>query len=393
MDHNQTETTIVSSNATKSLFYCPHAPRLIWDVHDTISPWIFAAVASIISPAAVLLNALVIIAVMKRRELQKLSNILLSSMAVTDLLVGAISIPLSAIDGFLLPYQIVAAQHICTLDVATVWLSLTLTFCSLFHLVLIAWERYVAIRKWRYHRDTLTKSRLIKLAAIAWISGTAFVLIPFLISIAVSGRTTLVVFLVSTCFILALIVYFYVMVYLEIRKRKFNQILQVSVLVLLKTEYRVAKTTALVTAALFLSFVPVVSLPFLGRAFPVLQKMTSWRVVEILVLSNSLVNPLIYCYRDCRFKKVVLELLRIKNPKPKNAVDIVRFTERTDVDGPLNDRMEIVQEVDKNIRLARSASLDLTRLCDRPYIEPNKMLAKRSMSTPYIHVSGISDED
>ena len=106
MDHNQTETTIVSSNATKSLFYCPHAPRLIWDVHDTISPWIFAAVASIISPAAVLLNALVIIAVTKRRELQKPSNILLSSMAVTDLLVGAISIPLSAIDGFLLPIKL-----------------------------------------------------------------------------------------------------------------------------------------------------------------------------------------------------------------------------------------------------------------------------------------------
>ena len=393
MDHNETETTIVSSNATKSLFYCPHAPRLIWDVHDTISPWIFAAVASIISPAAVLLNALVIIAVMKRRELQKLSNILLSSMAVTDLLVGAISIPLSAIDGFLLPYQIVAAQHICTLDVATVWLSLTLTFCSLFHLVLIAWERYVAIRKWRYHRDTLTKSRLKKLAAIAWISGPVFVVSPFVFSTATNGKTNIAVFVVSTCLILALIVYFYVMVYLEIRKRKFNQILQVSVLVLLKTEYRVAKTTALVTAALFLSFVPVVSLPLLGIVFPVLRKMSSWRAVETLVLSNSLVNPLIYCYRDCRFKKVVLELLRIKSPKPKNAVDIVRFTERTDVDGPLNDRMEIVQEVDKNIRLARSASLDLTRLCDRPYIEPNKMLAKRSMSTPYIHVSGISDED
>ena len=387
------EASIMPSNTINSVFYCPHIPQLIWDVHDSISPWIFAAVASIISPAAVLLNALVIIAVMKRRELQKLSNILLSSMAVTDLLVGAICIPLSAIDGFLLPYQIVAAQHICTLDVATVWFSLTLTFCSLFHLVLIAWERYVAIRKWRYHRDTLTKSRLIKLAAIAWISGTAFVLIPFLISIAVSGWTTLVVFLVSTCFILALIVYFYVMVYLEIRKRKFNQILQVSVLVLLKTEYRVAKTTALVTAALFLSFVPVVSLPLLGIVFPVLRKMSAWRAVETLVLFNSLVNPLIYCYRDCRFKKVVLELLRVKKPKPKNAVDIVRFTERTDVDGPLKDRMEIIQEVDENIRLTRSASYDLTRLCDRPYIEPSKMLAKRSMSAPYIHVGGISDED
>ena len=391
MDHNRTETSIMSSNTTKSVFYCPHIPQLIWNVHDTISPWIFAAFASIISPAAVLLNALVIIAIMKRRELQKLSNILLSSMAVTDLLVGAICIPLSAIDGFLLPYQILAAQHICTLDVATVWLSLTLTFCSLFHLVLIAWERYVAIRKWRYHRDTVTKSRLIKLAAIAWISGTAFVLIPFLISIAVSGRTTLVVFLVSTCLILALIVYFYVMVYLEIRKRKFNQILQVSVLVLLKTEYRVAKTTALVTAALFLSFVPAVSLPLLGTFFPVLRKMSLWRVVETLVLSNSLVNPLIYCYRDCRFKKVVLELLSVKKPKPKNAVDIVRFTERTDVCGPLKDRVVIIQEVDENIRLTRSASYDLTRLSDRSYIDRYKMLAKRTMSAPC--VSGISGED
>ena len=393
MDHNQTETSIMSTNTTKSVFYCPHIPQLIWDVHDTISPWIFAAVASIISPATVLLNALVIIVVMKRRELQKLSNILLSSLAVTDLLVGAICIPLSAIDGFLLPYQILAAQDICTLDVATACFSLTLTFCSLFHLVLIAWERYVAIRKWRDYKDILTKSRLIKLAAIAWISGPVFILCPFLISVAASGRTSFVVFLASICFIVALILYFYVMVYLEIRKRKFNQILQVSVLALLKTEYRVAKTTALVTAALFLSFVPVLFLPLLGRIFPVLRKMSSWRVVETLVLSNSLVNPLIYCYRDCRLKKVVLELLRIKKPKPRNAVDIVRFIERTDVRGPLKDRVEIIQEGDKNIRLTRSASYDLTRLCDRPDIKPNIMLAKRSMSAPYIHVGGISGED
>ena len=380
MDHNRTETSIMSSNTTKSVCYCPHIPQLIWDVHDTI-----------ISPAAVLLNALVIIAIMKRRELQKLSNILLSSLAVTDLLVGAICIPLSAIDGFLLRYQIVAAQHICTLDVATACLSLTLTFCSLFHLALVAWERYVAIRKWRYHRDLLTKSRLKKLAAIAWISGPVFVLSPFLISLAVSGRTIVVVFLVSTCFILALIVYFYAMLYLEIRKRKFNQILQVSVVVLLKTEYRVATTTALVTAALFLSFVPAVSLPLLGTFFPVLRKMSLWRVVETLVLSNSLVNPLIYCYRDCRFKKVVLELLSMKKPKPKNAVDILRFTERTDVCGPLKDRVVIIQEVDENIRLTRSASYDLTRLSDRSYIDRYEMLAKRTMSAPC--VSGISGED
>ena len=172
------------------MFSCLQLPQLIWDVHDTISPWIFAAVASIISPAAVLLNALVIIAVMKRRELQKPSNILLSSLAVTDLLVGTISIPLSAVSGFLLSYQILAAQHICTLEMATGWFPITLTFCSLFHLVVIAWERYVAIQKWRDYRVIVTKGRLKKLAAIAWISGPVFVFSTSTIFIAVNGHLT-----------------------------------------------------------------------------------------------------------------------------------------------------------------------------------------------------------
>ena len=383
----------MSSNTNKSVFNCPQIPQFIWDVHDTISPWIFATVASIISPAAVLLNALVIIAVMKRRELQKPSNILLSSMAVTDLLVGAISIPLSALDGFLLPYQILPAQHICTLDAATAWFSITLTICSLVHLVVIAWERYVAIQKCMEYRVIVTKSRLKKLAAIAWISGPVFVFSPSTISIAIHGHITIEVIAALICCMLALIVYFYVMVYLGVRKLKFNQVSQVSVLVRMKLENRVDKTTAFVTAALIFSFIPVVSLALLGRVFSVLREMSTVRVVETLMFSNSLVNPLIYCYRDCRFKKVVLEILRVKKPKPKNAVDKVRFPKRKDGRGPLNDKVQITQEEDKNILLRRSESLDLIRFFDRAYIEPNKMFVKRTMSAPLIHVGGISGVD
>ena len=60
------------------MFYCSHAPHVIWDLQDTTSPWVFVAVAL---PPAVLLNTLihVIIAVKLRRELKRTSNILLSS--------------------------------------------------------------------------------------------------------------------------------------------------------------------------------------------------------------------------------------------------------------------------------------------------------------------------
>ena len=248
----------------------------------------------------------------------------------------------------------------------------------------------MAIQKWRDYRVKVTKSRLKKLAAIAWISGPVFVFSPSTISIAVSGHNTIEVLAALICCMLALIVYFYVMVYLGVRKQKFNQISQVSVLVTMKLENRVAKTTAIVTATLIFSFIPVVSLALLGRVFPVLREMSVVRVVETLMFSNSLVNPLIYCYRDCRFKKAVLEISRVKKPKPKNAVDKVRFTKRKDGRGPPNDKVQITQEEDKNILLRRSESLDLTRFLDRTYIEPNEMLVKRTMSAPLIHVGGIS---
>ena len=115
--------------------------------------------------------------------------------------------------------------------------------------------------------------------------------------------------------------------------------------------------------------------------------MSAVRLGETLMFSNSLVNPLIYCYRDRRFRKVVLEILRIKKPKPKNAVDKVRFTERKDGRGPLKDKVEITQEEDKTVLLRRSASLDLNRFFDRAYIEPNKMLVKRTMSAPSVNSS------
>ena len=53
---------------------------------------------------------------------------------------------------------------------------------------------------------------------------------------------------------LALIIYFYVMVKLGVRKRKLSQIRQVSKLVNEKLGQRVAMTTALVTIALILCF-------------------------------------------------------------------------------------------------------------------------------------------
>ena len=405
MDQREAELNTSSfSNTTRSVFYCPHDPHLVWDLHDTTSPWIFAAVASIISPTAVLLNVLIIIAVKQRKELQRASNILLSSMAVTDLLVGSICVPLSAVVGLVVPYQIQADHYICKLDSVAISFTITLAICSIFHLTMIAWERYLAIRKWIDYRVIVTRGRLKKLAIIAWVSAIVTVspthFFTALTGILRENEMALaleIFFLVLSAFLflaLSLIIYFYVMVYRGVRKRKLSQIRQVSELVKAKLEQRVAVTTTLVTVALLLSFFSNAVIGMLEGVFPVLRKRFVLQLRDTLLYSNSVVNPLIYCYRDCRFRNAVLEILRIRKPKvtPYVVTDTARFargrgvfldSERDKVQG---------QQVENPVPLTRSASCDLVHLLGVVQLESHKKAFKRTMSSPSLPISSFHDD-
>ena len=378
----------------RSVFDCLHSQGLMWDVHDTTSPWIFTAVYSVLSPTAFLLNLLVIITITKRTELQRPSKILLRSMAVSDLLVGGISMPLSAIIGLLLPHRILTERQFCTFDLVIFLFSYILYFCSFLHLTMIAWERYMAIRKCMKYKTTVTKGRLKMLAIIAWVSAIGGVSSVFISMTVVGGDGLLlaaeILDIISSILILCLliaIVYFYVMVYLSVRKRKLSQIQQVSVLVKAKLENRVAMTMALVTVALVISFIPMTVVFILGDYFQVFRGLLAWRVVETLVYLNSIASPLIYCYRDRLFRIAVLEILRIRKPKAKRfpVGNAVRSIRRQGSSGSVKDVMQI-RKVENSVILTRPASCDLaTELSSRQghlQLCSHKTRLKRSASAP-----------
>ena len=310
-----TEASANISTKSRSVFYCPTAPELTWDLNDTTLSWILIIITYIASLATILLNTFAIIALNLRKELQKRSAILLTSLAVADLLVGATIMPLNATIDVLILRQ-VSFQHICFLiTVLCVYSIYCISFTSLYHLTAIAWERYVAIVKWMDYKVIVTRKRVQKLAIIAWL-GSVFTIVPPLF-MQVAGMDAAIVeyvfFVWTACATVALvaIVYFYVMVYLAIRKRKTSEISQVTALVKAKLESRVAKTTFLLTAAVMLSFFPAMVFSILGQAFPFLHTRLVIRSWELLIKVNSLVNPLLYCYRDRRFRNALLELLRI----------------------------------------------------------------------------------
>ena len=82
-----------------------------------------------------------------------------------------------------------------------------------------------------------------------------------------------------------------------------------------KLEPKVAKTTGLLTAAVISSSIPVLLFPILGNVVPLFRTNAPNRFTQTFIQLNSLFNPLLYCYRDQRFRKALSELLGIKEPQ------------------------------------------------------------------------------
>ena len=299
--------------------------------HETMVHWLLAAISLIVSPFTITLNALVIIAVIQRKELQKHSNILLSSIALVDFLTGIVAIP--AVTTSLVTFHGGSLKFVCTINRVALSLEDFLRFCSLFHLTMVAWERFVAIRRPMDYMATMTKSRLTKIAIFAWLSAI-FTWLPLFIMLMTSVEVDLVrigILIINVCgvILVVFILYFYAMVYHEVRKRRTSDVRVITAQLQAKRESNVAKTTGLITAALLFTIALGNILPKVILQFPALRLSFIFHISRTLVRLNSVLNPILYCYRDLRFRKVVKELLRVRKTKETQKKDVgVRFCQQ-----------------------------------------------------------------
>ena len=77
------------NNSSKSGFFGPSITKFKWDSKQTLSLQLTIGATAFACPWIIFLNMLVILAIKKIRELQKNSNILITHLAGTNLLVGA----------------------------------------------------------------------------------------------------------------------------------------------------------------------------------------------------------------------------------------------------------------------------------------------------------------
>ena len=372
MNLSETDSEKIDARELPSVYSCPHEPVYTWILTETAAFYVTITTKSIASPFTVLLNLLIIVAVRNRRALQKNSNILLSSMAVADLLVGAVSMPLTIASDILLLREKLSLK-ICKIAGANQIVLYSAVSSSFYHLTFIAWERYVAMVKWTNYKNMITKTRLKICAVVAWVlASIAAIVLPILSVAEVDQKVIagLSIFCASkTLLFVAIIGYCYITLYLYVRKRKNNEINEVSARANAKLEKSIAKATGAVTVALLVSYVPSIIVLFLGDAVPFLRTSSYFRWSELLIQMNSFFNPIVYCFAMNRtFRNEVLEMINLNSvlqlvSRPK-LPSVKRRRRRSEPAVVWEEENEFHGEKQQPDRLARLRSCDSIELAD-----------------------------
>ena len=364
-------------NSSRSKFFCPGAPLIIWDLERKVFIQLGIALSALIGSFAVLLNILVILAIKKTRELQTNSIILVTSLAVVDLIVGAVSAPFNITLDALILRGVIAN--------VTRYVSNTAYPASYYHVVLFSWERYVAIVKPMKYKAIVTEKRLTRLAIIAWMAAlTTSVLLLALEATAVSKMVLRVIFAIVHFLAFTLMVYFYSMVYIAVRKCNRRQFSHVNALIKARMESKTALTVFLLTIVILIAIVPLGVAHVLAQRSLFFREISVLRWAETFLLLNSIVNPALYFYRNRKYRKAALNLLS-KPREIQPAVHVGLRKGRQRYSSAFVNVKELVY-IERGQRLTRSQSwtADTHVVAGTPTVsrEPAVVIMNRRMSCP-----------
>ena len=123
---------------------------------------------------------------------------------------------------------------------------------------------------------------------------------------------------------------------------------------------------------------PLFVLVILRNPVPVFRTNAAFQFTQVFTQMNSLFNPLLYCYRDQRFRNAIRELLGLKKLQARqSAIDTAQIFRRK-----FSIRSLELPDVGKRTqRLTRSISCNIGDAFDSSF-DPSLVMLKKSLSAP-----------
>ena len=276
------------------------------------------AITTSTCPLIILLNGLVIVAVKTKPQLRTKSNTALACLATTDLIVGLVVQPLQIAIYFLIIRGETPNDQFCTLADVSMAISIRCVFASLFHLLVMTVERYIAIKHTFAYQIQVTGARIIIASCVAWV--VAIVLpIEYLRR---TGERFIAILLGSVILyiITPAMVYMNVFIYREVRRNE-KQIAANQVSLEVKDKMfknrKAFYTTIIILLTIFLCFIPgnicAIIVSSIADKIPDDAREVVISLGSLLPVLNSLFNPLIYVVRIRGFRVAFIQLLSRKN--------------------------------------------------------------------------------
>lgn len=259
-------------------------------------------------------NALIIAAFIKNRLLRTGSNVFIVGLAASDWLVGAIAIPLYVANlKKELPGTLLERSYI-TLDIFS-------GTASVFHLVSVTVERYIAITRPFLHRTLLLDS-YYKALAFVWALSLILSCLDVILTPKISSKYPF--YILVTLFFLALvtIVPLDILIFKisrslirntvepAVHSTRSNETLRRK----LRRERRTAATITITCGAFFVTWLPHLVAAFVFTfCFPCnLSPVDIGRVgafVKCMQYANSALNPFVFAFRDAQIRTTIKRMI------------------------------------------------------------------------------------
>ena len=269
---------------------------------------------SLLGLVCILSNALVCYIIIKRKVPNGVIKYYMFSLAITDILVGAVCIPLYISAEWISLYNHMSLlEQKMLLQSVLIVSEVFLQTSSILHLCLIAFDRVMAISKPIYHRQNLqSRSTALKLLTIPWllaaINATLFInLQDAPISSAVIS--TVIIFFPS-CFIT--LCYSVLLHMIRKRNRSFSNVQNMQQI----NEKRIIKTMLTVIIAFAICWIPAIALStsyavnftHLSYYFSIFESIGAF-----MSYLNSACDPFIYAVFNPTFRTAIYDKIRNKS--------------------------------------------------------------------------------
>nr|XP_029502138.1 trace amine-associated receptor 13c-like [Oncorhynchus nerka] len=281
---------------------------------------------SLISAVTVFLNLLVIISISHFKQLHTTTNLLILSLAVSDLLVGLIVIPVTTVAimepcwGF--------GEYFCVFHI---YIDFLCTSLSLGNMVLISIDRYVAVCDPLLYHSKITTTRMICCISFTWFCCIIYraAIIKNFVNVQVPSRCLTECFIfegikwgniidvvftmvVPCSVIITLYMKIFVVARSQARKvfsKEAASVSGVKTVQANKSERKAATTLSIVVVNYFICWIPFLCSSFFHLSF--FSDNLSF-IIGFLPLVNSLINPIIYALFYPWFKVTAKHILTLK---------------------------------------------------------------------------------